>query len=93
MATPAIQSITVTYPGGASGLLPGQTATVQVAALDSDARTVELSLVVTDQAGHAQTGTTTVIVTDPLTFSASVVSGGGSVVADPSTPGRFFYTA
>lgn len=90
MALPVITSVTVTYPSGSS-LAPGETAIIDVEAVDGDNYTVVVSLFVTDSSGNESNGTATVLVGDSLTYSAG--ADVGTVVADPIVAGRFYFTA
>lgn len=90
MASPVIDSITVTYPSGQTSLHPGQSATVTVVAHDPDSQTVQVAIVVTDSGGHAGTGNTPVTITDPITFAATAPSG---TITGGGTSGVFNYTA
>lgn len=75
MANPVINSIVVGYPGGQSSLHPGQSASVTVNATDADAQTVTVAVTVTDSAAHVGTGQTSVVISDPLTYTATAPSG------------------
>lgn len=81
MAAPIIDSITVSYPAGKTSVSPGETATITVVAHDVDSQTVQVSVTVKDAAGNVGTGQVPVVVSDPLTYSATAptgtITGGG----------------
>jgi hypothetical protein len=75
MATPVIDSITVQYPAGQTSLAPGQTADVVVMAHDGDSQTVQVAVEVTDAQGNKGNGQVPVVISDPVTYSATAPSG------------------
>lgn len=85
MAAPVIRSVTATP----DILQPGQSAQVVIDAFDPDARTVTVHARVTDAAGGEATATTTLTVGDPLRYTLTSSDPTVTIVADPSTPGRF----
>jgi hypothetical protein len=92
MAAPVITSVTVTYPAGQTSLVPGQSATITVVATDPDNRIVTVTVVVADASGATSVPTpVTVVVNDPLTYTATADSG--TVVPVAGSPGKFTYTA
>jgi len=88
MATPVITNVSVVYPAGKTSVAPGEIAQIFVTASDPDTRLVRVDLVVTDQAGVSGTGSVDIVVTDPLTYSATAPSGTVSSVS----PGVFSFT-
>lgn len=88
MATPTINAITVEP----QTIAPGGQATITVDAVDPDSQEVTVSVTVTDAAGNTGTGSAKVRISDPLTYSASVPDGQGTV-AQGSKPNEFIYTA
>lgn len=89
MSAPVITGIDVVYPGGLGYKLPGQTAELFVHATDADALTITVTVSVTDSAGNTTTTTCPVVQSDPLTYSATTVTG-HTVTQDPSTPNHFY---
>lgn len=75
MAAPIIDSIEVVYPAGKTTVALGETAQIVVKAHDPDAQTVQVGVTVTDPAGNKGTGQVAVVISDPLTYSATAPSG------------------
>lgn len=77
MATP---NLTVTRtPAGA--VTPGTQITFTVTATDADARSVSYSFKGTDAAGNEKLVTETVVVSDPVTVTATVTDPAGTAAA------------
>lgn len=89
MAAPVINDVRVVYPQGRSHKYPGEAAEVFVDAVDADAHSVEVTVVVRDTAGNEATRAALVVQGDPLTYSASTAAAGHTVTQDPATPTRF----
>lgn len=88
MAAPIINDVTVVYPQDRGYKLPGEAAELLVDAVDADAHSIEVTVVVRDSAGNEATRAAMVVQGDPLTYSASV-DGGHTVTQDPAQPTRF----
>lgn len=89
MANPIIDSISIVPPT----LSPGQTAIITILAHDPDSTTIPLLVSVSDLAGHSVTAAVSLPIGDPLTYSVTIQSGGGTISRDPTRPNVFLYTA
>lgn len=92
MANPIIESVTVVYANGLNYKLPGEAAEIYVNAIDADALQITVNVTVTDAAGNISQEAALVVQNDPLTYAATSEQEGVQVVADPTTPNRFFVT-